>query len=65
MTSVLKNVYINKLDDIVSKYNNAYHNTIKKKPVKVKSNTYINYGQEINHKDPKFKCDDFVTMLKC
>ena len=39
MTSISKNVYIDKLDDIVNKYNNAYHSTIKLKPVDVKSNT--------------------------
>ena len=39
MTSVSKNVYIDKLDDIVDKYNNAYQSTIKKKSVDVKSNT--------------------------
>ena len=42
MTSILKNVYIDKLDDIVDKYNNTYHSTIKMRPVDVKSNTYIN-----------------------
>ena len=36
MTSVLKNVYIDKLDGIVNKYNNIYHGTIKMKPVDVK-----------------------------
>ena len=36
MTSISKNVYINKLNDIVNKYNNAYHRTIKMKPVDVK-----------------------------
>ena len=41
MTSISKNVYIDKLDDIVNKYNNTYHNTIKMKPFDVKSNTYI------------------------
>ena len=39
MTSILKNVYIDKLNDIVDKYNNTYHNTIKMKPVDVKDNT--------------------------
>ena len=39
MTSVSKNIYIDKLDDIVNKYNNTYHSTIKLKPVDVKSNT--------------------------
>ena len=38
MTSVPKNVYIDKLDDIANKYNNTYHSTIKRKPVDVKSN---------------------------
>ena len=41
MTSVSKNVYIDKLDDIVNEYNNTYHRTIKIKPVDVKDNTYI------------------------
>ena len=41
MTSVSKNVYIDKLDDIVNKYNNTYHSNIKMKPVDVKSSTYI------------------------
>ena len=40
MTSVSRNVYMEKLDDIVNKYNNAYHSTIKMKPVDVKSNIY-------------------------
>ena len=42
MTSVQKNVYIDKLDDIVNKYNNTYYSTIKMKLINVKSNTYIN-----------------------
>ena len=41
MTAVSKNVYINKLDDIVNEYNNTYHRTIKMKPTEVKDNTYI------------------------
>ena len=39
---VSKNVYIDKLDDIVNKWNNTYRSTIKMKPVDVKSNTYSN-----------------------
>ena len=39
MTSVSKNVYIHKLDDIVNKYNNTDHSTIKIKPVDVKPST--------------------------
>ena len=41
MTLISKNVYIDKLDDIVNEYNNTYHRTIKMKPVNVKDNTYI------------------------
>ena len=41
MTSISKNVYIDKLDDIVDEYNNTYHTTIKMKPIVVKDNIYI------------------------
>ena len=54
MTSISKNVYIDKLDDIVDECNNTYHTTIKMKPIDVKDNTYINTDKEINNKDPKF-----------
>ena len=60
MTSVSKNVYIEKLEDIVNKYNNICHSTIKMKSADVKSNTYIDSGKEINDKDPKFKIGDIV-----
>ena len=63
MTSISKNVYINKLDDIVNKYN-TYHTRIKIKPIDVKDNTYINIGKEVNDKDPKFKVGDHVTISK-
>ena len=54
MTSKSKNVYINKLDDIVNAYNNTYHRTIKIKPVDVKNNTYTDSNKEVDDKDPKF-----------
>ena len=41
MTFILKNVYINKLDETVDKFNNTYHKTIKKKLGDVKVDTYI------------------------
>ena len=47
MTSVSKNVYIDKLDDIVNKYNNTYYKTIKMKPADVKPSTYIDSSKEI------------------
>ena len=64
MTSISKNVYIDKLDDIVNKYNNTYHSTIKMKPVDIKSNTYIDSSKKINNKDPKFKIGDTVRISK-
>ena len=48
MTSISKNVYIDKLDYVVSKYNNTYHRTIKMKPVDVKPSTYIDFSKESN-----------------
>ena len=64
MTSVSKNVYIDKLDDIVDDYNNTYHRTIRVKPVDVKDNTYIDFKKEVNCKDPKFKVGDHVRIFK-
>ena len=64
MTSVSKNVYIDKLDDIVDEYNNTYHTTIKMKPIDVKDNTYINTSKQIINKDPKFKVGDHVRISK-
>ena len=61
MTSVSKNIYIDKLDDIVNKYNNAYHSTIKMKLVNVKSYSYINSSGEINEKNLNLK---LVVLLE-
>ena len=47
MTSISKNVYIDKLNDIVNEYNNSYHKTIKMKPVGVKDNTYIDFKMKL------------------
>ena len=41
MTLILKNVYIDELDDIRNKYNNTFHRTIKMKPLDIKPSTYI------------------------
>ena len=64
MTSISKNVYIDKLDDIVTKYNNTYHTSIKMKPIDVKYNTYIDFRKVSNDKDPKFKVGDHVRISK-
>ena len=55
MTSISKNVYIDKLDDTVRKYSNTYRTSIKMKPIDVKDNRYIDFKKEINDKNPKFK----------
>ena len=57
-------MYIDKLDDIVKKYNNIYHTSIKMKPVDVKDNTYIDFKKEVNDKNRKFKVDDHVRISK-
>ena len=64
MTSISKNVYIDKLADIVNKYNNTYHSTIKMKPVDVESNKYIDSSKKIYNKDCKYKIGDIVSMSK-
>ena len=65
MTSISKNVYIDKVNDIVDKYNNIHHRTIKIKPTDVKDNTCINAEREINDNDPKFKFGDHVGISEC
>ena len=69
MTSVSKNVYMDKLDDIAIEYSNTYHKTIKMKPADMKENTYIDsielrYSKEDNDEDPKFKVGDHVRIPK-
>ena len=61
MTSI-SNVYIDKSADIVIKYNNIYHDTIKKKPDDVKSSSYIDVNEENNKEDPKFQIVDHVII---
>ena len=63
-TLISKNMYNDKLDDIVNKYNRKYPRTIKIKPVDVKPSTYIGSSKEINYQDPKFKTDDIVRISK-
>ena len=64
MTSVSKNVDIDKLDDTVNEYNNTYYSTIKMKPADVKPNIFINSDKEINNKNPKSKVCDIVRISK-
>ena len=50
MTSISKNMSIDKLDDIVNRYNNTYHGTTKIKSVDVKTNTYFDFKKRIVRK---------------
>ena len=53
MTLIWKNVYIDKLNNKVTKYNNAWHGTIKMKSVVVKLSTELYFNQENNKEGPK------------
>ena len=64
MTSISKNVYIDKLEDMVNEYNNTHHRTIKMKPINVKDNAYINIGKEVNDNDPKYIVGDHIRISK-
>ena len=55
MTLILKNAYIDKLDDILNEYKDSYHRTIKMKPIDVRSGNYVEYNINSNDKDPKFR----------
>ena len=63
MTTISKNVYFDVLDDIVKKYNNTYHSTIKMKPINVKNNNFTEHIEESNEKSPKFKIGYHVRMF--
>ena len=69
MTAMSKNVYFDVLDDIVNKYNNTVHRTIKIKPIDVTDDSYAEYNEDFNKnnfnkKDPKFKVGDYVRISK-
>ena len=63
MTATGKNVYYDVLDDVVNKYNNTKHSTIKMKPVDVKNNKRV-YSDEHDEKDSRFKVGDRVRISK-
>ena len=64
MAAVSKNVYYDMLNDIVDKYNNRYHRTIKMKTIDVKSNSYAEYNVDSIDKDPKFQVVDHVKTSR-
>ena len=57
-------MFIDKLDDIVNKYNNPYEDTIKVKSVDVNQNMYIGFNKENNKVGPKFQVADNVRISK-
>ena len=58
------NVYFDILDDIVKKYNNTVHRTINMKPIDVTPDSYAEYNEDSNEKDPKFKFSHCVRISK-
>ena len=64
MTTISKNVYIDVLNDIVNKYNNTIHRTIKIKPIDVTNDSYVEYNEDSNKKGPIFKVNDHVKISK-
>ena len=64
MTATGKNVYYNVLDDVVNKYNNTKHSTIKMKPIDVGDKNKRVYIDEHNEKDSKFKVGDRVRISR-
>ena len=64
MTATGKNVYYNVLDDVVNKYNNTKHSTIKMKPIDVGHTNKRVYIDEHNEKDSKFKVGDIVRISR-
>ena len=62
MTAVSKNVYFDVLNDIINKYSNKVHRTIKMKPIDVTSNSYAECNEDPNDKDPKFKFGDHIRI---
>ena len=69
MAAISKNVYFDVLDDIVDKYDNTVHKTIKMKSVDVTCDSYAEYNENSmelhsNKKDLKFKVGDHVRISK-
>ena len=64
MTAISKNVCFDVLDDIVNKYNNTVHRTIKMKPIDVTDDSFAEYNEDSNKRNPKFKVGDHVRISK-
>ena len=65
MTAISKNIYFDVLDDIIDRYNNTVHRTIKMKPIEVTDDYYAGYNEDpSNKRDPKFRVGDNVRISK-
>ena len=64
MTAILKNVYFDVLDDIVNKYNNTVHKTIKMKSIDITDDSYVECNENPNKNDPTFDVGDHVRNSK-
>ena len=64
MTTIGENVYFNDLDDIVKKYNNTVHSSIKVKTKDITDDPFVEYSEEANEKYLKFKVGDNVRISK-
>ena len=49
---------------LIDEYNNTYHRTIEIRPIDVKNDSFAEYNEESNEKDPEFKVNDYVRISK-
>ena len=64
MTAFPKNVYFDVLNGIVNKYNNTIHRTIKMKPIDFTDDSFAEYNEESNKRNPEFEVGDHVKVSK-
>ena len=64
MTTISKNIYFDVLEDIVNKYNNTVHRTIKMKSINVTNDSFAECNEDSNKRNPKFKVGDHVRISK-
>ena len=64
MKAISKNVYFDVVDDIVNKYNNTVHRTIKMKPIDVTDDSFAECNEDSNKRNPKFKFGDDFRIFK-
>ena len=64
MAAIKQNIYFDVLDDIVDKYKNTVHKTIKMEPIEVTDDYYAEYNEDLSNKNPKLKVGDNVRISK-